>query len=248
MRFCPLLLLLLSPVFLLGQDYLVLETADGKTTLKGNTALQKREVSTASTFKIVLAWAGIEQGTVRASTLKTVADKHVPGSPRRVTLTQAMFYSSNDYFVPFVQEIGKDRLTDFVRRSGLFTQVAGQDWIGPQPRKVVAGGILKTSPELNHAFMIKVASGSWIQKPEVQAELEKAMFWPSPDPAVKLYGKTGTVTGAVWFNGFGKTPKGKKVVTVFIPGGIGDRPRTIQLFYEAFGLKWDDRLTQQVDP
>jgi hypothetical protein len=195
----------------------------------------------------VLAWAGIETGLVNSASLRTVNDKQVPLSPRKITLRQALFYSSNDYFYPFVQEIGIGPLTSFVQESHVFPRFPAKEWIGPDPKMVVRGGVMKTTPALNHAFMIRVASGTLTGNPEFQTELEKAMFWPSPDSSVKLYGKTGTVSGAVWFNGFGKTSEGTKVVTVFIPGGLEDRPRTIQLFFEAFNLKWDQALIQQVE-
>jgi beta-lactamase class D len=238
-------------VFSLGnlsaQDYIVLETTNGKTTKKGNLSLENREASAASTFKVVLAWAGIDAGVVDAASLKNVADKHVPGSPRKITLKQAMFYSSNDYFKELAAELPYGNLLKFAEASSLFTKPLDKSWLGPGLAGVEKGGTMKTTPVLNHAWMVKVASGTWIKRPEVQQELEKAMFWPSPQKDIQLFGKTGTIKGAVWFNGFGKTAQGTKVVTVFIPGMIEDRPRAIALFYEAFGLKWDEKLAKQLE-
>jgi len=230
-----------------AQDYLVIVTQDGKTTLRGNAALVNQEVSPASTFKVVLSWAALDAGITRADSLRMVQDAHVPRTPRKITLTQAMFYSSNDYFKQMAPLIGYERLRAQVESTGLFTQPLIKTWLARDFSLVERGGLMKTTPSSNHAWMLKIASGDWIKNKELQIALEKTMFWPSPQKGTKLFGKTGTIKGAVWFNGFGKTAHGLKVVTVFIPGETKDRPRAIGLFYETFGLKWDEVLAKEME-
>jgi beta-lactamase class D len=238
---CLIVVFLTSP--LQAQKYLVLETEKEQTLRRGDLSLEHAQVSPASTFKVVLAWAGIESGTWQASSLRKVGDTHVPGSPRELSLAQAMFYSSNDYFYSLGQQLGHERLSDFVERSGLFSHGGQKKWVEVEPKLLVRGGSMKTTPRLNHAFMNQVALGKLTEQARVQSELEKALSWPSPDPSIQLFGKTGTVNGAVWFNGFGRMGQRTKVVTVFIPGSLSDRPRAIQLFYESFGLKWTENLS-----
>lgn len=226
----------------MSQDFIILETQNNKTTIRGNPDLKNNPVSAASTFKTVLSWAALDAEIVQASTPHLTQDAHVPKSPRLITLTEAMFYSSNDYFRWLASELGHARLTRYVQQTDFFTTPVTEKWLSADFKSVERGGSLKTTPDLNHQWMIKLASGKWIQKPAVHAELEKSMAWPSSQSDTTLYGKTGTVAGAVWFNGYGKTPQGTKIVTVFISGELKDRPRAIKLFYEAFGQKWSSPL------
>ncbi|NJK90992.1 MAG: hypothetical protein HC904_03635 [Blastochloris sp.] len=231
----PLLGLKAKPV-----EALVLVTDAEGTRMMGERSLQNMEASPASTFKVVLAWAAIESGKFRADSSREVKEAHVPGSPRRITLTQAMFYSSNSYFHQLAPELGWEWITDHAERSGLFSPSLGASWLGKDFRFVEKGGTLRTTPQRNHDFMKRVAAGSLSADAAGEEELRKSLRWPSPRKGLELFGKTGTVTGAVWFNGFGKSSQGTTVVTVFLPGKLEDRRRAIGLFYEVFGLEWNE--------
>lgn len=217
--------------------WVVLQTGtDGKTWVEGDAALADQPYTPASTFKVLIAWAGLEEGKANPSTLHRVADKHVPGAPRELSMTEAMFYSSNDYFIWLAGQVGRDRLDAYLLRSGWVRGAFPKDWLGKEWDRVERGGNLTITPRQNHDFMRGVASGHFASSSRVQADLLAAMRWPSDREDLRLYGKSGTAGGAVWFNGFADTAKGRQVVTVFMPGGLELRVQVIGKFYECFGL------------
>jgi beta-lactamase class D len=197
----------------------------------------------ASSFKAFLAWVALEEGMAEPGTRLTSADKHVPGSPRAITLHQAMYYSSNDYFMQMFEKVPQARIDDYLLRSGLAGPKVPEVW-RTSSRSLISGGSLLISPRTNHAFMRKMAFGRLASTPAIQSAWESVMRWPGPeakvgDPkALRLYGKTGVYSGAVWFNGFGDDGV-RKVCTVFLPGSVPERPEAIAAFYRAWKLAWD---------
>ena len=221
-------------------NWVLLQTVPGESSkVQGNAALADLSVCPASTFKVLITWAALEEGLVKPGTRRLVTDAHVPGAPREVNLTEALFFSSNDYFTQLGKEVGRARLDAYLLRSGLAGKRVTPDWLGSDWSRVEAGGNLKITPRQNHDFMLRLAGGQLASSSLVQADLLAALQWPSADKSIHLQGKTGTAGGAVWFNGFGRSKDGLRVVTVFMPGGIENRPVAIQKFYSVFGLKFD---------
>lgn len=225
----------------LAGDILVLESdrAGGvPRVVEGNAQLARARVSAASTFKVVIGWAGIDLGLANASTELEVGDRHIAGTPRKINLHQAMVWSSNDYFIELAQLIGKEELTRYVRASGMFPEEVPDDWLGEAWRPVIKGGELQTTPMRNHLFMRSLVLGDLISNPETAEELKKVMEWPSGNSMVQLFGKTGVWGGAVWFNGYGSRQLKTKVRTIFVRGSLEQRPRAIQAFYRGWDLEY----------
>jgi len=205
----------------------------------------------ASTFKVFLAWVALEEGLAVPETRLNSADKHVPGSPRAITLHQAMYYSSNDYFVQLFEKMPQAKIDDYLLRSGLAGAKVPGAW-RTSSRSLVSGGNLLVSPRTNHAFMRNMAFGKLASTPVVQSAWESVMRWPGPVAEAgyknvpRLYGKTGTFSGAVWFNGFGDDEV-RKVCTVFLPGSVAERPAAVSAFYRVWNISWNPSWHQWLE-
>jgi beta-lactamase class D len=220
----------------------------GPCTVDGVVALAEQPVTMASTFKVFLAWAALEEGVVRPETRRPVADRHVPGAPREITLLEAMFYSSNDYFIGLLPTEALARLPARLVESGL-ADAPPPRWLEGPPREICSGGSLRVTPRRNHQFMLRLALGHLTSSPAIQAQLEAVCLWPPREGPLRVYGKTGTLTGAVWFNGFARDPATQRLVvrTIFIPGTVSQRPLAIRRFYEGIGLPWQDAWSRWLD-
>lgn len=215
-------------------DYLILETEnDHPMTVQGNKNLISQSFSPASTFKIIIAWAGLEEGIVQPSTTHEVKDRHIPRTPRSISLKEALFFSSNDYFVWLYRPLGLETLTKYVQRSELFGKSVPVDWLGDDSQAVVRAGNLKVSPLQQHQFILKLMNGKLVS-PDKAALLRTALEWPSSKSHLRLFGKTGSWGDIVWFNGFGESDTGKKAVTVLIQKKGAQREEGIQLFYSSW--------------
>jgi beta-lactamase class D len=233
--FIVLLLLLQTNLHAANEDFLILETeANQKTGIGGNRDLMSQSFTPASTFKIILAWAGIEEGLVEPGTLHEVHDAHVPETPRRISLKDALFYSSNDYFIWLAEKLNVHKITRYIEKSEWMGKSVPENWLGNDPRAVVRAGTLKVTPLQQHQFIQKLMNGVLISGSNGD-KLKRALEWPSSDPNVRLFGKTGSWGGVVWFNGFGESPKGKKAVTVLVRKSGAKRDDGIRFFYSA----WD---------
>jgi len=223
------------------------ELEGGQTVVEGKVGLADVEVSPASTFKVVLAWAGLEYGVIDGEERLEVRDGHVPGTPRAIDLRQAMYYSSNDFFIPLARRVTRPRLEEVMTRSGLYPNGFDPGWLGEAWKPVRRGGATQVTPRGNHEFMCRLASGKLGLEPEVSEQLFAVLRWPSPRADVKVYGKTGVWGGAVWYNGFGIEDGKTRVVTVRLIGSVERRQEAIGLFYKRFGLEWDASLSSQVE-
>ncbi|MEM1158173.1 MAG: penicillin-binding transpeptidase domain-containing protein [Verrucomicrobiota bacterium] len=232
------------------KDFLVLESYTDKGVPKfvdGDVKLARLECSPASTFKVVIAWAGLETGTVTLDTKIEVGDRHIKGTPRELNLRQALYYSSNDFFITLAQKIGKAELTQYVERSGMFRGEIPADWLGDEWRPVIKGGELLTTPMQNHLFMRRVAFSQLTENRQAGKDLIRALNWPTSHPMIQLYGKTGVWGGAVWYNGFGIKQRHRRVRTVFMQGNIERRIPAIMTFYRGWDIAWSSGLNQKVE-
>lgn len=233
-----LLLALLLPLPSSALDTVVLETVGDEPTrvVVGDARLADLATPPASTFKMVIAWAALEEGVVEPSTTFKVADKHVPGAPRAVTLAEAMFFSSNDAFVELASRLPKGCLEKYVERSRFADGPLPKDWLKDGPSSVRRGGTLVVTPRQEHAFILRVMRGELASSAKVQSQLLECLTWPAEGSKARLYGKTGTLTGVTWFNGFGVEGKVCRAVTVRCTGTEANRADTVAAFYARFGI------------
>ena len=151
-----------------------------------------------------------------------------------ISLQEALLFSSSDYFLWLYDQLGEARFAGYLKRSGWFGKEIPKDWLGNDALAMVRGWNLKISPNQQHAFIQRVMNGDLASNEKVQQKLKTALEWPSQNSKVRLFGKTGTYGGVVWFNGFGESDAGQKAVTVVIFESGGRREKAIALFYERW--------------
>lgn len=217
--------------------------------VEGPEADRRKAFCPASTFKVLLAWAALEEGWAGPETLLETRDAHVPGSPRRITLHQAMFHSSNDYFLQLFAGERAAALDGWLVRSGLVEKPPA-GWRDDPRQRITGGGTLRVTPEANHALMVKVARGELARSPDVQRALEAVCRWPSGGSGLEVFGKTGVYGGSVWFNGFARRPDGSGLVvcTVRLPGSVPRRTEAVRTFYRTIGLEWNPDWQTWLEP
>ena len=89
----------------------------GPVAVEGDASLLDQAFPPASNFKIVLAAVALEEGVIRPATRKQVSDAYIPDTPRRLDLTEALYFSSNDYFAALGRELGQNRIEKFLLRT-----------------------------------------------------------------------------------------------------------------------------------
>ncbi|MEM9446515.1 MAG: penicillin-binding transpeptidase domain-containing protein [Verrucomicrobiota bacterium] len=220
-------------------DFVILQSVnqDVMPKVSGNKKQLTRMVSPASTFKIIISWAGIEEGKVSATTLHRVKDGHVPDTPREINLHEAMYYSSNDYFTWLSRKIGEAELATYIRKSNISATEIADDWLKGKWQDAKKGGDLKVNAEAQHRFIKEMMRGQITSSPAVHQQVLKVMEWPSAIKGTRVFGKTGVWGGAVWFNGFGIKEGQSKAVTVLYEGSIAERHGAIAAFYRQFEMQ-----------
>lgn len=216
----------------------MLETVTNAPTrvVAGDAKLADVALTPASTFKMVIAWSAFEAGVANPSSTFMVADAHVPGAPRALTLADAMFFSSNDAFVELAGRLPKGRLEEDVARSGFVGGPPPKDWLRRGAREVAHGGTLRVTPRQEHAFILRLMRGELASSAAVHAQLLECLAWPSQGSRMKLYGKTGGMNRVRWFTGFGIEGKISRAVTVLLLGADATRADVVAAFYARFGL------------
>ncbi|MDD2706988.1 MAG: penicillin-binding transpeptidase domain-containing protein [Verrucomicrobiae bacterium] len=220
-------------------DFIVLETEPegGAKAVEGDPAAAGKTFSPMSTFKIIIAWAALETGTATPATTHRCTDRFIPGAPRDLTMANALFFSSNQYFVWLTKKMGANTVASFLNRSELLGHDTPENWLAEGLDSVVHAGNLQVSPNQQHAFILRVMKGQLASSQKIQSQLLECMVWPSGEKDILLYGKTGSSTGLAWFNGFGGKKDQFKAVTVLLKGKDANRDRAIRHFYARFGLK-----------
>lgn len=229
---------------LIGADYVILETLEnGRTNVvEGNEALVTKKFSSASTIKMVLAWAGLETAIIGSQTAIFCKDRFIKGCPKVLNLHEALVLSSNTYFEEIAQKLGETRVTEMVRKSGFFQGGPASSWLSGGVRSAAHGGAAKISPREQHEFMLRLMRGELGSNEKINVDLNNALQWPTPDDSVKLFGKTGSDGKVLWFNGYGEKGGQRKAVTVFFKGPVNVRKKVIALFYNRWGLAWNEAL------
>lgn len=224
-------------------DFCVLETVgSGSTTLvQGTEAVRHRRYAPASLFKIIVAWAAFERGVADSRTPFVCND--APGGVRaELTLAQAMFFSSNDYFRALAEVVGKANLDTYAIRAGWLTQAAVDHWLPEGVSGIERGGTMRVTPQEVHDFTVALMNGKVGSTPKVRQALAQSLRRPPEGGGPEVYGKTGAWGGAAWMTGYGPSgAKGRKAVTVLvsyrIPNWRPARDLAVKTFYQRLGLE-----------
>lgn len=219
-------------------DFILLDQKEGgELIVEGRRDWIDKKVTYASTFKTLLAQLALREGVAGVGTEHFCADPYLAGGPRNLNMKEAMYFSSNDYFVWLATELGKERIEKGIVEAGLAPGPLPEGWL-KNWADIRRGGELQTSPKELQAWTMRIATG----KGEEIPLLHQVMEWPSGRDLFQLCGKTGTWGGAAWFTGFGRG-KGEpaRVVTVLVPyegtAWPPAREKATRLFYERFGLE-----------
>ncbi|MDX2227752.1 MAG: penicillin-binding transpeptidase domain-containing protein [Verrucomicrobiae bacterium] len=167
--------------------------------LEGEKSLAGRLLTPASTFKIVIAWAGLESGRISPSTRILCRDKHVAGTPRELDLREALHTSSNDYFVETFRRIGREKFIGYVQQSGFSSRALPEDWLEKNPDRVSRAGEETVTARALHQWFERVCVEGLSKEERVNHQLKEALFWGELPGGIRLYGKTGTSDGAARF-------------------------------------------------
>lgn len=203
----------------------------------GDERLLSRPACPASTFKLIIAWAGLETGVLRADTRVECREERIASGIYRLDLHNALLRSSNRYFEVIAGRIGEARLTEYVQKSGLVNGTVPKDWLKHGTNAAVWGGDLLVAPAQAHELMGRIAAGT-LASPATNEILVSAIEWPCDVDGMRVFGKSGTMRHAAWFTGFAREKNGQtRTVTVFLRGGLSRKPEAAGRFFERFGLK-----------
>jgi beta-lactamase class D len=225
-----------------GEEYVVLETTGGggAEVVAGDPALANAASCPASTFKLVIALAVLEEGIAAPSDRHACHDVSGGQGLREIDMREAMRCSSNEYFLWLVGRSRPEKIMGWAVRTGFVDRAVAGDWLGGDASAVVRGGVLKVTARRLHDFTVRLMRGGLASTPEVQRMLEDVMSWPCPDPAVKVFGKTGAWGGAAWFTGFVERVGARKATTVLVPYKVPAwrpaRECAVGLFFDRAGV------------
>lgn len=232
-----------SGVQFITYDFCVLETiGSGETKLvDGTEAVRHRRYAPASLFKMIVAWAAFERGLAEPGTPFICSD--APGGVRaELTLAQAMFFSSNDYFRALAEVVGKADLDTYAIRAGWLTPAAVDSWLPDGVSGVERGGNMRVTPQEVHDFTVALMNGRIGSSGKVRQALTRSLRRPAEGGGPEVYGKTGAWGGAAWMTGYGPSgAQGRKAVTVLvsyrIPNWRPARDLAVKTFYQRLGLE-----------
>lgn len=232
-------------------DFCVLETVSGRGTelVEGIEAIRYRRYPPASLFKILVAWAAFERGLADAATPFLCQD--APGGPRELTLAQAMFVSSNDYFRTLSEAVGKAELDARAIQAGWLAEGATDRWLAKGASGIERGGEMRVTPAEVHAFTVMLMEGKVGSNARVRAELLRALRRPPDGQGPEVFAKTGAWGGAAWMTGFGPDgKKGRKAVTVLVsyrvPNWRPARDLAVRTFYDRLNLEPEAEIDRRV--
>ena len=178
----------------------------------------------ASTFKVVIAWAALEEGWVK--------DVETPlKGADGMGLRQSLQKSINPPFSILAEKIGGDRLADYAGRSGLIEEKISKDWMKGGGQEAVHGGDMKTTLRREHDMAVAWMRGQAPWNSEAGKKLQEALIWRGEKIVVRA--KTGSFGGCLWMTGYGED----KAVTVFMLGEVGRRPEVVKAFFSRWGVE-----------
>jgi len=191
----------------------------------------------ASVFKLVITWAGLETGALTPDTRIPCREERIAPGICELRLRGALLRSSNAYFETVAGSIGRETLTEYAARSGIVEGSVPANWLKPGTNAAVWGGDLLVTPSRVHEMMVRIANGAFASS-GTNETLVSAIEWPCDTPGMRIFGKSGTMRGAVWFTGFARESAGRiRTVTVFLRGGLSRKPEAASLFFGRFGIE-----------
>ena len=178
----------------------------------------------ASTFKVVIAWAALDQGLVQdVETPLKGADS--------LGLRQSLQKSINPPFALLAEKMGGEILGEYAERSGLIEGKILKSWMRAGGQEAVHGGELKTTVLREQSMAVGWMRGTAPWNGKVGKKLQEALVWKGEK--VFLRAKTGSYGGCLWMTGYGED----KAVTVFMLGEVGRRPEVVKAFFSRWGVE-----------
>ncbi|XDD50650.1 penicillin-binding transpeptidase domain-containing protein [Leptospira sp. WS92.C1] len=227
---------------------------DSSPSVTGERILLKQTFTPASTFKYWIVLFLLEQNLVSPDLKMPSSETHIPNSPRDLNLRDAMFYSSNSFFLSFLKDDLQrySQLEDTLIRIGFVSGKFKKPFL--DKKNVYFSKAILVSPEFQHNFMVeflKDEGGSKNVSPKTFRLWKDAAFWSFCDSQNSIvYGKTGSLGGAFWFLGFlekrqsflnrlwnGSRKKEYTVITVLQTGEGANREGAIRSFYRSAGCE-----------
>jgi beta-lactamase class D len=178
----------------------------------------------ASTFKVVIAWAALEEGWVK--------DVETPlKGADGMGLRQSLQRSINPPFVFLAEKMGGEILGEYAERSGLIEGKILKSWMKAGGQEAIHGGELKTTVRREHSMAVGWMRGTAPWNGKVGKKLQEALIWKGEKIVVRA--KTGSYGGCLWMTGYGED----KAVTVFMLGEVGRRPEVVKAFFSRWGVE-----------
>ena len=178
----------------------------------------------ASTFKVVIAWAALDQGLVQD--VETPL-KRADG----LGLRQSLQKSINPPFSILAEKMGGEILGEYVARSGLIEGKIPKDWMKGGGQEATHAGELKTTLRREHEMAVGWMRGTAPWNGAAGKKLQEALVWKGEK--VVVWAKTGSFGGCLWMTGYGED----KAVTVFMLGPVSRRPEILQAFFSRWGVE-----------
>ena len=219
----------------LPEGFLVLEKDGDQVSRQGNLELENARLNPASTTKLALALILLADG-FDSDTQLTISDPYIEGTPRSASLSEALLYSSNDYFISLARQRGIPFFRDRMDALGFLPDAEKESWPG-ELKAIVHAGEATTTPAHQLEFMDSILN---LDKSGAR-ELLPLIEWPrsSADrdlyPDLHLYGKTGAWDRTVWFVGGARQKDRLKIVVIVSRGHWTIRKQAIEHFYCRFG-------------
>ena len=178
----------------------------------------------ASTFKVVIAWAALDQGLVQD--VETPL-KRADG----LGLRQSLQKSINPPFSILAEKMGGEILGEYAARSGLIEGKIPKDWMKGGGQEAMHAGELKTTLRREHEMAVGWMRGTAPWNGAAGKKLQDALVWKGEK--LILRAKTGSYGGCLWMTGYGED----KAVTVFMLGPVSRRPEILQAFFSRWGVE-----------
>jgi beta-lactamase class D len=178
----------------------------------------------ASTFKVVIAWAALEEGSVQ--------DVETPlEGAGGMGLRESLQKSINPPFALLAEKIGARRLAEYASRSGLIEGKIPKDWMKEGGQEATHAGELKTTLRREHEMAVGWMRSTAPWNGAAKKKLQDALLWKGEK--VLLRAKTGSYGGCLWMTGYGE----EKAVTVFMLGPVSRRPEILKAFFSRWGVE-----------
>jgi beta-lactamase class D len=178
----------------------------------------------ASTFKVVIAWAGLDRGLVQ--------DVEAPlEGAEGLGLRQSLQKSINPPFAILAEKLGEEVLGEYAQRSGLIEGKIPKGWMSAGGQEAAHAADLKTTLRREHSMAVAWMRGTSPWNGEACKKLQDALVWKGEK--VLLRTKTGSYGGCIWMTGYGPD----KAVTVFMEGPVSRRPEILKAFFGRWGVE-----------